>query len=316
MLEPIFNDLSVEPPASDLTAALERMARLIELLRAAPDHGLDAGLRIPQTFHGLPLGPEYRVWDWLNDTRVPREQTLFLLTLATRSPYLDQTPETIQERALLVDLRADGVGSDALGAAYLLQAPLFSFRQVPWDRPLIDCLCQEWVDDLLEPPCPVQLPNLAQVSHFAIHADWIRARRRRSIASGHALWEARGRLFPHLEFCPSVQAQLLTLRSSNPRFQQVIDKLFHLEEYFAGWVSGGFDSDAFPKCNPASPETLSRYPADYQFSTENGQNVVASWHLYLTPGKGRLYFDVDSGARRGVVCHIGDKLPDTTYGRT
>lgn len=316
MLEPVFNDLSAEPPASDLVAAFERMSRLVELLRAGPDHGLDPGFRIPQTFHGLALGPSYRIWDWLNDTRVPREQTLFLLTLATRSPYLDQAPDAIQERALLVDLRVGGIESDGLRAAYLLQAPLFSFLQIPWDGPFIDCVCAELVDDLLEPPHPVQLPNLARVSHFGTHADWIRTRRQRSIASGRDLWERHGELFPHLEFCLSVEAQLLALRPSEPRFHQVVDKLFELEIYFAGWASGGFDPYAFPKCNPASPETLSSYPKDYRFSTEDGRNVVARWHLYLTPGKGRLYFAADSPSRRGVICHIGDKLPDTTYGCT
>jgi hypothetical protein len=89
-----------------------------------------------------------------------------------------------------------------------------------------------------------------------------------------------------------------------------------LDEYFAEWFPGGFDPGAFPKCNPASPETLARYPMDYRFSTEDGRHVVASWHLYLTPGKGRLYFETDGRSRRGIICHIGDKLPDTTYGRT
>lgn len=316
MLEPVFNDLSAEPPALDLAAAFERMSRLVELLRVAPDHGLDRGLRIPQTFHNLALCPEYRVWDWLNDTRVPREQTVFLLTLATRSPYLDQVPDEIKERALLVDLRVDGMESDGLRAAFLLHAPLFSFLQAPWDRPLIDCLCAELVDDWLAPPQPVQLANVALVSHFESHTNWIRERRQRTISSGYDLWERRGWLFPHLEFCRSVQSQLLTLRPNEPRYQQVIDKLFDLETYFAGWGRGGFDRSAFPKCNPVSPETLSRYPEEYRFSTEIGQDVVGTWHLYLTPGKGRLYFYADSTSRRGVVCHIGDKLPDTTYGRT
>jgi hypothetical protein len=316
MLEPIFNDLSAEPAALDLASAFERMSRLIELLRAAPDHGLDPGLRIPQTFHGLFIGPEYRIWDWLNDPRVPREQTLFLLTLATRSPYLDQVPDAIQERALLVDLRVDESKSDGLRAAYLLQVPLFSILQPPWDGPFIDCECEELIDESLAPPQTFRLPNLALVSHFTTHVDWICVRRKRSIASGQELWERRRGLFPHLEFCPSVRGQLLALRPSEPRFLQIVDKLFDLEAYFAGWVSGGFDPSAFPKCNPASTETLARYLDDYQFSTEDGQIVVASWHLYLTPGKGRLYFEADSGSRRGVICHIGDKLPDTTYGRT
>jgi hypothetical protein len=316
MLEPVFNELSAEPPALNVAVAFERMSRLIELLRTAPDHGLDPGLRIPQTFHACALSPDYRIWDWVNDSRVPMEQRLFLLTLATRSPYLDQAPEVVQERALLVDLRVGGIEADGLRTAYLLQTPLFSFFQTPWDCPLIDCMCSELVDDSLGAPHAVQLPNVAVVSHFATHADWIRARRQRTISSGHDLWKRRDWLFPHLEFCPPVQTQLLPLRPSEPRFQQVIDKLFDLETYFTAWGNGRFDRFAFPKCNPVSPETLSRYPEDYRFSNGRGQQVVGNWHLYLTPGKGRLYFDADSASRRGVICHIGDKLPDVTYGRT
>jgi len=316
MLEPIFNDLSAETLGVDVYGAHAVMTEFVEVLRAAPERGLDPGLRIPQHFHELPLGPEFRIRDWLYDTRVPRDQARFLLTLATRSPYLDQTPEEIQERALLVDLRAGGNESDALRAAYLLQAPLVSLRQTPWDVPLIDCDCQELIDDVLTPQHAIQLPNVAQVSHFAIHEGWIRWRKQRSVTSGNDLWERRGSLFPHLSFCPSVEGQVNGIRPNAPRFQQAVDKIFDLEAYFAGWTSGAFDPDAFPKCNLVSPATLARYPADYRFSTVEGNEVIASWHLYLTPGKGRLYFEADGASRKGIVCHVGDKLPDTTYGRT
>jgi len=316
MLEPVFNDLSVEPLAADLAAAFERMSRLIELLRVAPDYGLASGLRIPQAFHSLTLCPKYRIWDWLNDARVPREQIVFLLALATSSPFLDHTPDAIQERALLVDLRVGGLASDALRAAYLLEAPLLSFMEAPWDTAFIGCECEELVDDRLTPSRPVHLPNLAEVPHFAIHAEWIQGRKRRSIASTRDLWDRRDKLFPHLDFCLSVEDQLMRLRFSEPRFQQVVSKLFDLERYFAGWVTGGFDPGAFTKCNPASRETLARYSEDYLYLTADALQVVANWHLYLTPGKGRLYFEADATRRRGIVCHVGNKLPDTTYGRT
>lgn len=316
MLEPVFNDLSAEPLAINLAAAFERMSRLIGILRAAPDHGLDLGFRIPQTFHHLLLCPEYRIWNWLHDERVPREQTLFLLTLATRSPYLDESPDAIMDRALLVDVRINGRASEALRAGYLLEAPLLSFLETPWDNAFIDCECVELVKDTLTLPHPLRLPNLSDVSHFGIHADWIRDRRRRSVSSMRDLWNHRGMLFRHLDFCPSVEGQLMILQPNEPRFQQVVNKLFHLEDYFAGWSSGAFDPTAFARCHPASTETLQRYPEDYRYVTADGQEVVASWHLYFTPGKGRLYFAADDTNRRGIVCHGGDKLPDTTYGRT
>jgi hypothetical protein len=316
MLEPVFNDLSADPPVLDVGASLERMWGLVELLRVAPDHGLGPGLRIPQTFHSLCLGPEYRISDWLNDDRVPREQRLFLLTLATRSPYLEQTPDAIQERALLTDVRFRGMRSDALRAAFLLELPLLSFLNAPWDQAVIQCECEELIDDELTPARDLQLPNLSKVPHFTVHAEWIRNRRRRSVATTEDVWNRRGELFPNLDFCPAVEGQLVAVRPSEPRFQQIINKLFDLDAYFASWTVGGFDPGAFAKCNPASPETLARYPSDYRFLMADGGYVTASWHLYFTPGKGRLYFAADGALRRGVVCHIGDKLPDSTYGRT
>ena len=316
MLQPVFNDLSAAPLAADLTGALERMSRLIELLRDAPEHGLDPGLRIPQTFHTLLLCPNYCISDWLYDTRAPREQTNFLLTLATRSPYLDQTPDAIQRRELLVDVRLNEHSSDALRAAYLLDAPLFSFLEAPWDIAYISCEFEELVDDTLTPPRLVSLPNIAKIAHFEIHGDWIRGRRRRSVASARDLWDRRDTLFPHLEFCPSIEGQIMGLRPSEPRFQQVVNKLFDLENYFAGWVAGGFDPNAFAKCKPASRETIACYSNDYRYITYDADTVVANWHLYLTPGKGRLYFEADGVSRRGIVCHVGDKLPDVSYGRT
>ena len=316
MLEPVFNDLSAEPLAANFQAVFERMSQLIEILRVAPNYGLDSGLRIPQTFHNLLLSPGYRIWDWLYDSRVPREQTLFLLTLATRSPYLNQSPGEIQERAQLVDVRIDGRESEALRAGYLLEAPLLSFFEAPWDNAFIDCDCEELVDGALTSPHPLRLRNLSDPSHFRTHAEWIDERRRRSVSSMGDLWSRRGQLFRHLDFCPSVEDQLTIFRPNEPRFQHVVNKLFLLEDYFARWRAGVFDPNAFPHCNPASTETLNRYRDNYQFATADRRVFIASWHLYLTPGKGRLYFAADDTSRCGIVCHVGDKLPDVTYGQT
>ena len=314
MLEPIFNDLSAEPIADDIVNAFSRMSQLIELLRIAPDYGLSPGLRILTTFNNLPLCPEYHVFDWINDPRVPREQTLFLLTQTTRYPFLDEASGAIRYQDELVDVRYQGKMSDALCFAYQFEAPLLSIFHAPWDSAFITCNCEELIGDTLAPLRPVSLPNLADASHFQVHADWIQSCKQRSIGSSRDLWERRDVLFPHLTFCPAVEGQLNKLRPHEPRFQQVINKLFDMEVYFANWIVGGFTPDAFPKCNPVSPETLRRYREHYLYQTENGQDVLASWHLYLTPGKGRLYFDPDSSSRQGIVCYLGDKLPDVTYG--
>jgi hypothetical protein len=181
---------------------------------------------------------------------------------------------------------------------------------------VVPCQCQELTEEGLSALATVRLPNIAAIAHLDLHAEWILDRRRRGIASVQDLWERRAELLPHLEFCPCVQDPLLVSPANHPRFRQIVNKLFVLEAYFAGWREGGFDPNAFPKCNPASPETLARYPNDYRFVKADGLEATASWHLYLTPGKGRLYFEADGENRRCSVCHVGDKLPDVTYGRT
>lgn len=314
MLGPIFNDLSAEPIADDIHAALSRMSKLVELLRIAPDYGLSPGLRILSTFNNLPLCQEYHVFNWLNDPRVPREQTLFMLSQTTRYPFLDENPCTFRNQDEIVDVRCNGKISDALCSAYLLEAPLFSMLHELWDVAFINCDCEELINDTLVPLRALSLPNLAEASHFQVHADWIQDRKQRSVGSSRDLWTRRELLFPHLKFCPAVEGQLNRLQPNEPRFKQVINKLFDMEKYFASWIVGGFDPDAFSKCNPVTPETLRKYGEYYLYQTETGQDVLASWHLYLTPGKGRLYFDPDSSSRLGIVCYVGDKLPDVTYG--
>lgn len=316
MFDLVFNELSTNPPAVDRALAYDRMAQLIDVLLCAPDQGIKGGLRIPQHFYLLELAPDYRLMDWLYDGQVSREQSGFLLQLATKSPYLDQAPAEVIEREQLVDVTFQGQGADALRAAYLLDVPIVSLNQMPWDQALIDCQCQELVDESLGPVVSLTLPNLSAVAHYPVHATWISERRRRSVVSMTDFWIRRHELLPALDICPSVEHQIQDITPGELRFQQILNRLFELDTYFSAWTEGPFNPDAFAKCNPASPATLSRYSEYYRFWTTDGQQVTAHWHLYFTPGKGRIYFDADGKTRRGILCHIGDKLPDTTYGHS
>ena len=130
------------------------------------------------------------------------------------------------------------------------------------------------------------------------------------------LWGERVALFPNLVFCAGVEAQLVAVHYSDPHFRQIITKLLELQSYFEDWRAGGFDPKAMTKCNPTSRQTLEHreYGSSYIFLNPAGGSVVCGWHLYLTPGAWRIYFAPDATSRRGIVAHVGVKLPGVRYG--
>ncbi len=316
-LDPVFNDLSSQPLATDMPTAYSRISTFITLIVQLPTYGLGPGLRIPQNFYILEIAKNYNIHNWTYDHYVPAEERTFLLTLATKSPYLDQVPSDVMVREPLIEVSIAKMKSDALNAAYLLDVPLISFRQPPWEKSYIDAECLDLSSDGETGPEKITLINLSKSEHLSFHSDWIRKRRKREITTMSDLWSQRTHLFPSLVFCPVVEGQVVNVGTNDPHFQQIINKLFELETYFTNWRHGGFDRNMLTKCNPVSEETCNhkRYKHYYHFRTANDMEVIANWHLYLTPGAWRLYFNIDEVSRRCVICHIGKKLPDVTYGR-
>ena len=312
-LDPVFNDLSLVPLAENRAETYSRMSNLVSLLNEAPTHRLGSGLRTSESFYLLELEEGYQLNDWLYDPHVSKEESLFMLTLATKSPFWEHIPETAREKVDLMDVSLVDQISDTLKAACILEAPLIGFSHPPWNSPILSCVCEELVDDEVEAE-PVTLVNISDHEHFKAHVNWIDSRIKQSVSTTKELWESKEDLFPSLEFCASVEGQLMSVASSDPRFRQIVSKLFELEAYFLNWKQGNFEPKEFKKCNPVSKTTLNKYGDKYTFSRPNGDEVTATWHLYLTPGKGRIYFEAIGNTHKCVVCHIDDKLPDVTYG--
>ena len=314
--DPVFNDKSVEASSATPVVARRRMSRFIRVLRDAPRHGLGSALRIPESFHVVELAPNYAVHNWVDDRVTPQEERAFILTLATMAPFLAHASAPAADTALESEVCVGSDQAECFLAAVVLDVPLISFYVGLWVNPIVRGTWSRLTLSGAVTKSRINLRNLSDLIHYETHEAWITCRRADNISNMAQLWADRSALFPNLVFCPTVESQLLRIASSDPHFHRVVVRLFALEKYFKTWSSGPFNPKAFAKCNPSSPQTLEHreYGPRYRFTKPSGDEVICSWHLYLTPGAWRIYFSPDPTIRSGVIGHIGVKLPSVTYG--
>lgn len=308
-LDLVFNDHSAQSIALNSHDAGLRIKGLIDVLLLAPEHGFGKGLRIPQNFYLLKLADQYTFMDWLNSASTPREEKEFILQLATRSPFLTESSPDIQNRAALCEVHCGDSASSAFQAAYLLNYPLLSFCQAPWDLPSLHATASQMDDEGELRQFPVSLINIAHKEHFTQHSGWIEARRQREIHDSAVLWKNRETIFPSLEFCPCVKDQLSLIPENSDLFTQILDRLFDLQRVAALGIA--FHNEAFrTKCSPSSSSTIQNFGEHYSFRRVDDTLVQCGWHLYLPDGN-RIYFTCDKGD--WVIGHIGGHLPTSKF---
>lgn len=125
------------------------------------------------------------------------------------------------------------------------------------------------------------------------------------------LWSKKEIMFPHLEFCPSVRRNLLSLDKKPIR--QILNKLKYLDKC-AGKLEenplGFSDSNTI---TIESQSTLNKYRSEHTFRDKDGKSYLASWHARFTGIAGRIYFVPVMESSTILICHIGGKLPNVTY---
>ena len=76
----------------------------------------------------------------------------------------------------------------------------------------------------------IEVRHASSINHIIEHQTWIKNRLQDNINSGLDLWNKRKKIFPHLEFCDSIEKQLQNIKNSNPIFQAIIKKLTEVEK--------------------------------------------------------------------------------------
>ena len=300
-VDPVFNEMSLSPPAADEQQACARMARAIEILTQMPNHGLGKSLRISTQFYLLELATGYTVTRWVNDHRVDRDQLNFFLGLAAKAPFLQEGDGTALDCLDDTEVAFEGQAHPAFLAAYALDAPMVSLDHGPWSQPDLPATVNllDGEGELTEEH--ILLVNFAHSAHFDEHAPWFA--RRNAVIDAADMWERREELFPHLVFWDSVEAQLV---QQTPILSMIAARLEDIERVAA--LGQPFDKNAFHwKCNATSAATFDSFREYYEFCARDGSVKRCGWHFYLPDGR-RIYFSGDY-----TIGYVGLHLPTVKF---
>ncbi|MEC4866783.1 MAG: hypothetical protein SAJ11_11965 [Jaaginema sp. PMC 1078.18] len=308
----VLNELSLQTPATDIITARQWMSQLIQTIRTATRCGVKKVVRTHDNINTIELAPNYPVAKWRNDREVDREERRFLLTLITKSPYLIDVTAEIQDSFNLLEVFSENSTALGLGFALIsdsLAISLCSHEKWDCDRVILDIntIDEDNPDELISEQR--EIVHSSRSIHISTHANWIKTRSQTRIKDGNELWQRRNELFPHLEFCDSVETQICSLQTGNPMLMQVKKRLFEeLEEAAKGWTAAEFSLDSIPsKTTPESESRLKKFKTELTIRCPDGTNRLFSLHLRMTPGAWRLYFwPLKPGTI--IVGYIGSKI--------
>ncbi|MBK9263257.1 MAG: hypothetical protein IPM54_26075 [Polyangiaceae bacterium] len=311
-----FNELSATPLSSNLHEARFRMDRFIGTLQRVQytSNGKLPTLRLHMNVADLELTAQYPIARWLNDPDVEKEQRTWLQALAARSPLFPTAAEVAvavhpEDRVDCFHAKREAL---ALSAARLMDGLPVSILSDPvWDTEWLEITIHalDAAGDLVE--SQEKFRHASRPEHIDIHADWLHSLSRITVKDGRDLWDKRKTLFPALEMCKEVRAQLAGFKSGDPALRQIVKRLLEMQQFFATWQGTAIGPSSLPtKCTPESVSTMNKYREEHTFTRENGQQIEFSWHVRFTPDPGRIFFDGDPDTFKGIVgCIARDGLP-------
>lgn len=127
-----------------------------------------------------------------------------------------------------------------------------------------------------------------------------------------SFWEKRKQLFPNLELCGEVKAQISRIGNS-PIFNQIIERLKELDEAVKIWQNGTGDfsyktinREYALRISPETEQTMARYGNERIFSLPNHSRQ--KFELHIKTGDLRFHFYPDNLNRKLYVGYIGKHL--------
>ena len=305
-LEIVFNELSLQTAAADISTARQWMLVLIDTIRAIrPAPGIKRKLRTRNDFNYLFIAPDYRVAQWRNDPDVDIETRRFLKALQDKNdPPLPDIAD------LGIEVKYQGKQAIGLDYAFVFKAIALSLISDPeWDcsRLQLEVTPVDENDQLVT--INENIIHASRRYHAIEHADWIEKRTRKEIRNGLDLWQRREVLFPHLLFCEAVEKQLQSLLTEDPMLWSVQERLSQLENASMIWISGAFDQNTLPcKTSPESESRLHKFRQELTIRCPDENKRLFSFHVRMTPGAWRLHFSTELGPAKIVIGYIGPKI--------
>jgi hypothetical protein len=304
-----FNELSLEPLASDVYEARRRMETLLATLHAVSASGVTQIVRTLGNFWNRELAPNYGLAHWAEDREVDRVWRQRLKAATGRAPFIEELLAANEDAfGRLAEFKCAGKQAQGLGLAAISSRLALSLPSQPWECDALDVECH-YETDLGASDEVVSVCNLHSAASARSRHEWIRDRLREEFVTGKELVRSREQVLQRIDFTAGAREQLESLTAADPTFPLVVRHLFALHARAAEWTDGPFDHGYAFQCSRDSDQTLHNYGSERTFKCADGVSRVFSWHSKISLSAWRIHFIADPTQRRVTVGYIGPHLP-------
>lgn len=295
-----LNELSCGTPQS-ATHVNEVMEHFVDLLRHIRQRRGDAALVTSVSRKDLELARGYFVNQWIGAHPRNRDLWRVIQGMQNRAPFSAVLPPGAADGT---DYTWNGQAAKGLGAAHLMDGLLVSFLVDPvWDTLWVAANCEELTETADIDSYSVEVRHAARSGHAESHDDWIKSAGLTAFRSGSEIWEARGDLYPNLQFLPAVREQLYNLRQD--WVLSVARRLRTLDDAIAEWNPA---LDKEPNWGTKVAPEAEQRKLLCNFTDLDGTVQLFYLHAYFTPGAGRIHLRLVPEERKARIAYIGLKL--------
>ena len=302
----VFNELSATQLAPTLDVAATWLSDWFDLaLDQRVSH--PRVLVVPDHFLQMPVGRGFSVGRWLSvqppDTQ---EKRILVKLLLDKRWDFDTCLNNLGVGLEDVEYLRAGEGARGLSVAHCADGLALSFRSdEDWDEHSVS-VDKTWIEGNDVQSRPVEVRHASQPHHLDWHKEWLARQRNTAPSNGEMFWEERVAIFPRLDFCSSVEDQILMLSGNDQRFKDIWRGLQLLQSYCEKWDSPSFDIHSAGNASGESRPTLEKYSQERTFLCPDGTYQLFQWHVKR--GKTRIHFLPVPTEKRILVGYVGPHL--------
>jgi hypothetical protein len=306
-MQMVVNELSMLFPVDSIDRAKVKIIMLLDVYRRLIQLGFDRIVLSESSLEGIVLADDYPIEKWRNDNTVDVE-------LKRRFAVFNDKMEFIYRHDYLAEFECTDGKSIGCLVAHETETIVISFNSHPnWNLSRINGKIVRLIEDSVveQEAIVLNASTLENINDIKDDVSALLHSQKYSIDTYQKLWEDRKTLFPNLVFCSRVEYFLDNLHRGY--IKQVVKKLQILDVYFSEW-DRIFDKNRLSNVDPESTETLSRFSEEHTFKLPDGRELLFSFHSRFTGSyEGRIYFIPDHTTGKGIIGHIGGKLPTVRW---